>query len=337
MIASGRSRWFSRRTGRTAPAPFLLALVLLAGCSGPASSSAGDSSTDAHAIGVGLPRATGGSASVTLEQLTPNQQLFLSQAEEELTRRCMAKQGFDFALPKQTVQDFGPDFLTADQLEAGGYRLGRKLVDAGRNAGPNDAILATLSPDRKKAWNLALFGDVIDGDKAPSTKGEISVRGVDGSVVSTSAKGCVSDARKQIYGSLEGYLSLSLIKDAVYGNAVENQLWADPAYQAVAVKWRACMARHDVPVDEHAVYGATLVQVAYDQKRPDAAQYAQTVQHADVSCMRETKIDAIRAQTLDRLGRAQIQRSGLNVAGASVFQQQALVRARALLAGSAAS
>jgi hypothetical protein len=272
-----------------------------------------------------------------LEQLTPSQQLFLSQAEEELTRRCMAKQGFDFALPKRTVEDFGPDFLTADQLEAGGYRLGRKLVDGGQNAGPNDAILAKLSPDRKKAWNLALFGEVLDGDKSAPSAGAISVRGVDGSVVSTSAKGCVSDARKQIYGSLEGYLSLGLITDAVYGNAAENQLWADPAYQAVAVKWRVCMAHHDVPVDEHAVYGASLVRVAYDQKRLDAAQYAQTVQHADVACMRETKIDTVRAQALDRLGRAQIQRSGLNVAGASVFQQQALVRARQLLAGNAAS
>jgi hypothetical protein len=337
MTSDGGREWFSPRRRTAAGAGVVLAAVLLSGCSGQTGSAADDPSGREHSIGAGLPEVSGGSAPVTLEKLNPSQQLFLFKAEEELTRRCMVKAGFDYVVSPVTVEDFTPRYLTADELAAAGYRLEQQIAAEGSTEGPNDAIRAKLTPERQKAWTEALFGYVPNDDGGASGNGgEISMKEVDGSTISTSLSGCVSEARAQLYGSLEGYLSYTVIKDAVNGPVTENLMWADVTYQATAAKWRSCMTRHGVTVDEHADNGRNEVKAAYLNKRPGVEEYEHEVLEADIVCIRETKIDSLRNETLDRIGREQIERNQLNVAGASVFEQQALVRARKLLSESPA-
>lgn len=118
-------------------------------------------------------------------------------AVEELTRRCMAKQGFRYIKPavnnvKPTIEmDYGTPLAAAKRQ---GYGMQARLVSADKKDANNE-LLKKLPPDKKAQWSTALAG----GTGAPIISVDVPEIGS----ISSSTKGCLPNSRAALYGSVE--------------------------------------------------------------------------------------------------------------------------------------
>mgnify|MGYP006915918237 CR=1 FL=1 len=144
------------------------------------------------------------------ESMTPERRQLLI-AENELVATCMHKQGFKFIAyhpPESEVIPVG----RGDDVESrrkNGYSAPRPGQD-GAQGDPNAPYVQSLSTGERDRFDKALFGH---------DEKKIDIRLPDGSVINSNSDGCVSDARRALYGDLKNYLTVYTVTVNVRGEA----------------------------------------------------------------------------------------------------------------------
>lgn len=214
----------------------LLALpVVAAGCGGVSASGGGSEAA---------PTAPSGSTSDVVIVDFEEREAVLHDAEQELTRRCMADAGFEFVTTpsatiaeqeRQAASEVPPEY-GFDDVEAA-RRVGYGLADASSTSG-------VLPSDQA---NVAIYEALPQAEKArydellnPSLDNAITVRLDDGSEVSTSAEGCVAEARVTLYGDLAEYIKLSHVALNLR-NEARARVESDESYGDSLEAWASCM------------------------------------------------------------------------------------------------
>ncbi len=179
-----------------------------------------------------------------LNAIFAERESMLHDIEQELVRRCMAKEGFGFATTSSTViterralgqlqvpPAFGSDDVVAAQQT--GYAVPdtdevSEVLPADKT---NEKIYQALPSDQRLRYDAMLN---------PPLDNAIVVQVGDGYEIRVAPEGCVTEARIAIYEDLAAYLRLAHI-----ARNLENEARAlvegDERYQRLLPDWSACM------------------------------------------------------------------------------------------------
>jgi len=212
-----------------------------------------------------------------------NQQV-LHRAEEELTRRCMARQGFGYAITTHAPgndSEWRPNLTARRAL---GYGLGS--VGAPADGRSPDARTSA----REAASDQALLGD-------PTRRVTLSLPSGQRFTVPTT--GCIAESRARLFGTaLDAGRVFYLPQDAYV--TLYDRIVADPAMEAATRRWAACMARRGHRYTTPGLARDAVAAAYRVQGRTGAAQeFDRRVAVADGECT----LDARRPQTFDQIGR----------------------------------
>ncbi|MEU3980345.1 hypothetical protein AB0F77_09575 [Streptomyces sp. NPDC026672] len=224
--------------------------------------------------------------------LSWRQELRVTDAQQRLTARCMARHGFAFwedrtlslreSRPVRYVQD---DVAWAREFGYGGRIDAKNARTHAHN--PNGAYRAGLSPSRRAAFDAALDGGA---DSRPLTAplpggGEIRKR----------LGGCTEEAERTLYGDPAVWFRTGKVATGV--NALyTGQLMKDRRLTAAVRAWARCMkdagqpyedpwAARDAVVSDTARLGAARADEAFAAERETAV--------ADATCARKTSLRAV--------------------------------------------
>ncbi|MDX6739367.1 hypothetical protein [Actinocorallia sp. A-T 12471] len=172
-----------------------------------------------------------------------------------------------------------------------------------------------MSEEDRRRWGTALNGQGVAN--------HVNMRMSDGSVVSVSADGCVSEARRTLYGSLED----AMTSTALAGNLpieAKQRAAADPAMKALNATWSACMkdkGHPNLPRPEDARV------LAAEAPRDEAL----TIAVADAECEDRSGYAPKRTTLEDRYFTAALTFYEPEVAALTETHRKALARAKKLL------
>lgn len=193
--------------------------------------------------GVALAGCAAAPAPVPDRDLTPAEELRISDAEQRLIQRCMDRLGFSYwEWHPLTLEESRPLGYVQDDvawaLEHGyGSRIDRKATWA-RIHNPNLGYSRTLPKDRGRAYSEALDG----GPDAPVLTAEIP----GGGAIQRRAGGCFGEAQEQLYGDLRTWFRADKIADNLRPLLVPRML-RDRRFQQALRRWSACMHRAGHP------------------------------------------------------------------------------------------
>ncbi|MGW5324503.1 hypothetical protein [Streptomyces sp. NPDC004014] len=169
--------------------------------------------------------------------LSERQKDLLHDAEELLTRSCMAAHGFKtWVVPRRPLADDHEFPYAVDDVRwASEHGYGSDIAarrDRLRLSDPNRHYFAGLTPSRQKRALDAYHG-------AESTK-RITVRAPNGLSLSRADGGCVAQSQRRLYGDLATWFRVTTVTDALIG--IRRQMVLEDAEFKASVKgWAACM------------------------------------------------------------------------------------------------
>jgi hypothetical protein len=224
-----------------------IVLLALAGCVGDGADVGGTSSSTSS---VTSSRGSAPAAVVAQPVKAPagwrpsaDDRMSLRRAELLLAGQCMRALGFEYWDP---ALNEGPGwdlpYVIDDPAWAAAHGYGgdrQRRIQAEQAADPNARYAESLPPSRRNAYETALFG--TDGSA-------LSASLPDGSEFTTSSDGCVSDARRSLFGDLKTWFigdTLDLNLDTVLAPRIQ----ADPRYQQHLAQWVGCVALAGHEVD----------------------------------------------------------------------------------------
>jgi len=256
----------------------------------------------------------------------------LEWAEAKATAECMAGAGFRYP-PYEVFQPspgatgrFGgfQSQLTVEEAQAHGYE-GRITMKGEARLDPSAALNAYVSTlteaDRARYWQL------LNGQDSPT----VSLRLPDGAEVAASSRGCVAQARKEVYGSVLNYLRLFYFPQQV--NQFGEQAESDPAVRRALERYASCMrgAGYDVgsPAD-----ATRLAQERFGSTRapgspPTDAERAMGV--ADARCQAASSVHRALDAALISAASAWLNQHEGEILALADIRRRAMVRAKRIL------
>ncbi|TCC37171.1 hypothetical protein [Kribbella sindirgiensis] len=183
-------------------------------------------------------------SSVVPRPLTTGERAELEEAEAELTRRCMEREGFQLYLTKPPAGPPALPYGNDDVRFARRSGLGLATVDSVklRAADPNIRYVESLPADRQAAYGRALNGD---------PKQAMSAQLPDGSTDNMSRVGCTASAQAELYGDGERWFQVSAIVNYLPAEYLPK-IDADRRFRTALANWTACMRRAGHPVSSPA-------------------------------------------------------------------------------------
>ncbi|MFI8825711.1 hypothetical protein [Streptomyces sp. NPDC053431] len=244
-----------RARGALLASPAALAALLLAGCAAPPSAASGSEAPPATAAPKAphvppAARTADPDPALTLT-LTRREQERLHQAEQRLVARCMSDHGFEYAVTPLGRTDDTPwaaPYGSDDEARAReeGYGLAalrtreaadRRTEEQARRTDPNNRYATSLTPERRQAYDTALFG---------TRRNAITVRLPRLGTLFTSADGCLSEARGTLYGDLADWTRAKAVVSHLRTlTAPERE--RDPRWTRALDAWRTCMRTAGFP------------------------------------------------------------------------------------------
>ncbi|MFD9354662.1 hypothetical protein [Streptomyces sp. NPDC060031] len=179
--------------------------------------------------------------------LTSDEQDTLTRAEHVLVEACMRAQGYEgFPLDSPDSPDAQPvpprparlAHVLADRSWAAEHGYGiaeQRRSGAGPGSTPASRYAQKLpEPDRRRFLTV-LYGKERTGLSARLPSG----------TVTASDQGCTARARHALYRDLPHWFTGKVIDENLTA-LTGTRLHAEPAYQAAAARWSACMQTHGV-------------------------------------------------------------------------------------------
>lgn len=236
-------------------------------------------------------------------------QRLLSWAEKELTRRCMAAQGWDYPVPATTLGELDDDMWRPD------LDVRRQIGYGFAVTGPSDggSYPAGLPEASRDEYLLALTGD---------PEQQATLRLFSGPRFTFGTTGCIAESRERLYGDVTDAARAAYVPQEVY-NAVYERVVDAGATRAAVGRWANCMADRGFPYSSPASARAA---VADGQPRKSEKEVAV----ADGECVFAVGLPDV----IDRIGRSCVQalpaelRRDLNLA--TQLRADALERAHKL-------
>lgn len=247
---------------------------------------------------------------------------YLGHVESVLVSRCMREAGFRYPVEKldrpvvPRDESYG---LSVSEARRSGYVTQSHILSI---PAEDQSYLPEREAGRRQ-WHLAQSGP----DDAPGV--EVDSALMNGRL-GTSSRGCLADARRALYGTLE----TAILRSFVAGNArnvAEREAGHDPSVTALDALWSACMAGAGRP-------GLTDPGHAMSQARKlaDGTQAAQGVGEpreiaiADATCQAETGYAGARRTIEDRYLTALLATYPDEIAATRAATAAALERARTI-------
>jgi hypothetical protein len=179
----------------------------------------------------------------------------IDYAEQSLIGDCLRQHGFEHRivkLPEATATDdasvtepFLQGIDDVDRAAKQGFRFFDGDEDVQPAPDPNVRYVRGLSESDQRKYTVAYFGN------SEKHNVETTVAGV---TTRTSTTGCLAEARKQLYGSLEAWFRPSVVEGNV-GNLARERAAADPRYLRVVRAWSDCLRERGIatssPSDLH--------------------------------------------------------------------------------------
>jgi hypothetical protein len=309
-LRTNLGRYGVRRWRRAVPALIVVATLAATGCSDS------DSDSDGASQDGGAPRTT------LPVQLTSEEKRALSLAEQELTGDCMRERGFQYrvAAPAQGEEKESPRFGTEDVAKARseGYAIDRSESEHSHNV-PTDAnalYAQSLPPSRQQAFDAALFG-ASDGPQG-------SVTLPNGQQIGFSLTGCLSAARKRLYG---GDVNRFMAVDAFVNNLegeVARRVRRNGQIIDSLERWRACMRKRGLDFSDP--------NEAIETARVDPTR-ERTIAVADATCARASSLVDIGRRLLRTYEQEVYEEYEGRVIAYNELTQDGLDRARDILRG----
>lgn len=209
------------RTARQALAAVLACIVMLSACSSAPTAS---KSTAGKYV-------SGSTAGYSLYQSASENRTFVTNAAEELTRRCMVKAGYQYwpmpLLPAQYRDPARP--LSLADAKVRGYRALDLPTNAPGSA-EREAYLSSLTPDQQNQYDLALGGDPNSTKTVKTPAGKLTF----------TTGGCRGQSFAQLLTDPNRYLSLDY-QIANLTSLAEFDPEADPGLISATRAWSTCM------------------------------------------------------------------------------------------------
>jgi hypothetical protein len=209
--------------------------------------------------------------------LTDAQSQLLYEAEEALVQTCMNERGFEYItnpyVTKTELEKLEPippkpgdigaartrGYGIAESIEMGvppnadskesvNSDKGIETKDRDKTdseADPNGELLANMSPEQQQAWNEAFFGRMDNSNvESPDVEGSImTVELPSGGKVRWDSNSCLSNARREIYGSSMKQMESQIAAQALVNN-IATAASQDKKYQGALEQWQSCMLSH---------------------------------------------------------------------------------------------
>lgn len=233
-------------------------------------------------------------------------------AIEELVWRCMRAKNQTYVKVPPLKRDANPTMTPP------GY--GQSVAEA-RGGYPDRAEQDDTRPDpyqdqtdaQRQAWGEAFFG--------PESAPQIRVTLPNGSQVETSSQGCLAEAQKQVYGSLEEMLKTENFAGSLPLEAL-NRAAADPKLRTLNASWSSCMTEK----------GQTgLTDPAEARARAAKSGDGAAIAVADAQCEEELDYAGQREDLEDRYLTAALMHYETEVTAIQETNRAALARARKIL------
>lgn len=220
--------------------------------------------------------------------LTKNDLHRLDETQEVLVSRCMRERGFRYIVvaPDPALADardfpYGIDDPRWARRHGLGLALRAAAAHMAGPTNPNNRYVASLSPERRRAYETALFG---------TEAATASVTIPTGDVVTTSTDGCLATAQDRLYGDVRRWFRVMTITNNL-ASVIEPKVLADPRYRQRLSVWSACMEEQGYHYRSPADLRARLGQVGPERERAVAV--------AEATCVRRTGLAAL-GRSLDQ-------------------------------------
>lgn len=245
-------------------------------------------------------------------------------AREESVRRCMEQRGFTYVRNPAPKADVAPTLgqdpygLTEAQVKETGYGSAEDVNDSPGEVDRSDA-------SQQEGWGRAYFG--------PEDAPEVTVDLPGGGTIGTTSQGCLAEARKKLYGSLEDYV----VTNFLAGNLpiwARKEAASDADMARIDSMWSSCMtgkgytnfknpgAARAKSSDEYQRLG-----VASDSARDQEI----SVAVADAECEQQTNYAKQRIQLEDRYYAKILKQYAEEVENIQKVNDRALVQAKQVL------
>ncbi|TDC62559.1 hypothetical protein E1200_25325 [Actinomadura sp. GC306] len=246
-------------------------------------------------------------------------------AENELISRCMRRQGFKHVTeipPAENVFGTPVEHDDVDARKQNGYGLSDR--NPGKEAdgiGVNGRYMQTLSKSEQRRWELAYFG---------GGNSEMQVRLADGSVVTFNRNGCITEARRSLYGDVASYLKVYMIAINYSGKAV-GMTERDPGYLEAIAQWRNCMAGRGYHFESPKAAQEAAQDLYTDKDRETARRQEIAIATADAECDRKVNLSKLRRDLLEKNTKLAGKKYEAEILGYQELEQKALKRAKELV------
>jgi len=248
----------------------------------------------------------------------------LDEAESRLIGQCMNQAGLAYPqvpVPHDDRQVTGllkgPAPLRAEVVREHGYP--DKWMNSAQvpEKGPVETYADSLPADAKEHFYYVLRGEG-GNDVRISLPGDFEV--------AASSSGCVGRARRQLYGSVDNYLTVFYLPELVQRRTSAAD--EDPDVRVAYVAFAHCMStkgyRTATPAD-----AVALAKTRYpDGRREHADDKEKTLALADAECQTAVRLYERRAAAVDRVARRWLDD---NKAAVSESLQAALAKANAVM------
>jgi hypothetical protein len=263
-----------RRSAAQLSAVAAVAALALTGCS--RASGDGPVPTAAHRV----------------RDLTYAEDLRVSDAEQRLVARCMARHGFRYWTdrPLSLAESRPLGYVQDDVRWARTYGYGSRITakeDRARLRNPNSAYRKGLGTTRQAAYDTALDG----GRQAEPLRTDLP----GGGKVSKQTGGCDGAAERQLYGDPQTWFRLDTTASNLRPLYV-GKLLHDRRFTAAVHAWSACMKRAGHPYrDPDAARQATREHPAVQTRAEEARSFAAEtrIAVADATCARQVSLKSV--------------------------------------------
>ncbi|WP_457032898.1 hypothetical protein [Kitasatospora sp. P5_F3] len=273
-------------------------------------------------------------AAVPVPAASASERELLDWAEQARTADCMTKAGFryyvEWARDAVVASEHRSDFGSADTDWAAKYGYGilrrpPRPVLSSDPAQTNAAYVGGLQRERADAYTAALNGDKADSVTVPLANGTSAF---------TPRGGCVSAARRELYGDLDRWFELSIRATnlQIETGPVVSQ---DARYTTALTAWRDCMAAAGHPVPSPGESRRQVAETIRNAPDPEAAWRLEVgVATADANCAGSARLVSV-AEQADSEARAKIRAaSPAEFAEYDAMQARAVQRAGELVKAS---
>ncbi|WP_331768002.1 hypothetical protein [Embleya sp. NBC_00896] len=247
----------------------------------------------------------------------------LDEAENRLTARCMNQAGMTYPQVPAPHDDrpmvgllraAAP--LRAETVREHGYPDRWMTRDRIPEKGPVETHADSLPPDVRERFHHLLGGEG-GNDVRVALPGNFEV--------AASSSGCVGGARRQLYGSVENYLTVYYLPELVQRRASAAD--EDPDVRLAYAAFARCMAGEGYRTATPAA-AVALATTYYPGGRQRAGADEKKLALADAGCQTEARLRERLAAAVDRLARRWLADNEAAVSKAHGLLRAALVEAK---------